>query len=117
MKTVLFIIILTLYATVAFGADVVQIATTRDANGNWINPVVQAVTWDTTVYLTIADGKSTSTTSLQRWAFPVDGGWLKATFTRNILGEYGIRWSHDGELWSEWSPHTIIKPGNPRSGG
>ena len=116
MRTIILTIAIMLLASMAFAADIVQIATTRDASGNWDNPVEQVMTWDATIYPTIADGRSTSTTSLQHWAFPVEGGWLKATFTRIILGEYGIRWSRDGVLWSEWQAHTILKPGKPRAG-
>jgi hypothetical protein len=105
---------LLLLTSTVFAVDVVQVSVVRDSSGQWINPTPQVVTWDVTVYTTVGDPKSTSTTSLQHWAFPFDDGWIKASFNRPILGEYSIRWSRDGELWSDWNSHTIIKPGNPR---
>jgi hypothetical protein len=115
MKT-LIIVLMLLFATVAYCADVVQIADIRDANSKWSNWTVQAVTWDTAVVPDIPDGSSTTTKSLQSWYFPMADGWHKATFTRTKLGEYGIRWSADGIIWSDSTPLTILKPGNAQNG-
>jgi hypothetical protein len=114
MKTLL-IIILLLFATMSYGADVVQIATTRDVTGTWNNWVVQAVTWDTVNVATIGDHIPVSTKVLQTWYFPIDTGWLKATFSRTLLGVYGLRWSRDGELWSNAESVAIENPANARS--
>jgi hypothetical protein len=104
-----------IFVSSAFCADVVQIATTRDAGDKWTGWVVQAVTWDPIIYPTVGDHNPVSTKVLQQWAFLVEGGFIKATFTRNILGTYGLRWSRDGELWSEPNTCVVQGPGQPKN--
>jgi hypothetical protein len=124
MKT-LFIVIMLLFATMGYCADIVQIATTRDANDKWINWIDQTVTWDSIVYTTPrGDSNPVSTTAIQTWAFPILGtnAWLKAIFTRSIIGHYGIRWTRDGDLpdtqrlYSEAETHIIQAPAKPSHG-
>lgn len=108
--------LLMLFVVININADVVQIATTRDATGNWNNWLPQMVTWDTTVIAITQDHYAMSYKALQAWMFPVEGGYIKATFKRLILGEYAIRWSIDGELWSDANSVIILSPKTPKAG-
>lgn len=103
-----------LLSNICFSADVVQISDTRDATGKFNNWVNQVVTWDTTAVVSIPDSSSVSYTALQLWMFPItDNTWVKGSFIRSVLGEYGIRWSRDGIIWSDVSVCSILKPGRP----
>ena len=112
MKKIILIIALLMYSltAMAFAADVVQIATTRDDSGKWDNWVAQAVTWDATVLVDAPDHNSISLKSLQTWLFPVGTGFITATFDRPILGKYALRWSRDGIFFSEPAMVEIQKP-------
>lgn len=117
MKTIIVSLILMFLVTSVYCADVVQIATTRDASGKFNNWVVQVVTWDATPVTDIPDPYATSNNALQIWYFPTsDTEWLKATFLRPILGPYGMRWSRDGLIWSDPAVCVILKPGKPQGG-
>lgn len=116
MKYVIAIFFCLFYiALSAFSENIVQIATTTDTTGHWNNWAAQAVTWDNTVVADVPDHQPSSTKALQTWHFPVTNGFISATFIRKILGVYAIRWSQDGELWSEPTSVIILKPGNPRA--
>ena len=115
MRALISIIVLLLLASICYPADIVQIATTRDTTGHFNNWTVQTVTWDTTIYTDIPDSYAVSYKVLQTWAFPIsEMEYLKATFTRSTLGEYAIRWSRDGVIWSDVSVGIIQRPGRPR---
>lgn len=116
MRIIIAILILLFISTFALAENVVQIATTRDTSGVWNNWIPQAVTWDTTVVAIIQDHYAMSYKALQTWMFPVEGGYIKATFKRLILGEYAIRWSIDGELWSDANSVIILSPKTPKAG-
>ena len=116
MRLIMVILILLFVSTVALAENVVQIATTRDATGVWNNWIAQAVTWDLTVVQIIADHYAISYKVIQTWYFPAESGFIKGTFNRNILGEYAIRWSVDGGLWSEAESVTILQPEKPKAG-
>lgn len=116
MKIVMVILILLFISTLALAENVVQIATTRDNAGIWNNWIAQAVTWDLTVVQIIADHYAMSYKVIQTWYFPIESGFIKGTFNRNVLGEYAIRWSTDGGLWSEAESVIILQPAKPKAG-
>jgi hypothetical protein len=96
-----------------YSADIVQIATTLDSTGHCNNWTILTVTWDTIIYTDVPDHIPTSTKSLQTWMFPIDNGYLKATFIRSV-GIYWIRWSRDGVIFSEPNSIEVRRPATPR---
>lgn len=113
--TLLAIVLLLVFTQISFCTDIVQISDTRNDAGQWINWIEQEVTWDSTIITNIPDHYPISTKAIQTWAFPVENGWIKATFSRTILGVYALRWSHDALLWSDSESVSIQKPGNPHN--
>lgn len=115
LKYMIVFIILFFIAIPVFSENIVQISTTLDISGHFNNWTTQVVTWDNTVIPDVPDHMPMSYKSLQTWYFPVETGFIKATFIRKILGVYAIRWSQDADIWSEPVSVIILKPGNPRA--
>ena len=118
MKIIIFSLIIILCIPLCtYAQNVVQIATTRDATGHWNNWLSQIVTWDLTVLTDAPDHLPMSYKSAQTWYLPTtDTSFIKATFTRKILGAYAIRWSMDnGDIWSDSSSVIILKPNHGKS--
>jgi hypothetical protein len=114
MKTIFISIILLLITNLCFSADVVQISTSRDSLGHWQNWIIQIVIWDLTILTDVPDHNSISTRALQTWFFPVETGFITATFVRP-LGIYALRWSRDGVIFSGDNMVEVKRPDKPNS--
>lgn len=98
--------------SLASAQGVVQLATERDAEtGDFIDWAEIPVTWGSEVVTAVADHRGTDDDSLQEWYVPVAGGWLLFSFIRSQFGEYAVRWSQGGNLWSDLAVVVIISPG------
>lgn len=125
----LLVLIFVLLCSAAYAQDpaVVQIATERDANGKYINPTLQAVTWDTELTAEIGDHWPIGEPGIQEWYIYVYDdsdptlpykdreilGYRKFTFDRQALGVYAIRYHLAGDVDSmtDWSAVVVTKKG------
>jgi len=113
-----------LIAAAAYAQPEVQISDERDASGKFINGAALSVTWemegeDFKEYpeSEVPDHVSQDDDTLQEWFVqkPNADTYWKFSFTRDVKGEYAVRWrpASDG-LWSEWVSITITKAKDPK---
>lgn len=114
MKLALAVVLFLVVVSFAFAQPVINISSTRDTNGKFDQWTEQIVAWETEVIADVPDHKATDDDVLQEWYIPVEGGYQKCSFTRAIKGEYGFRYSNDGQLWSEVVVVEIVKPKKPK---
>jgi len=90
----------------------VQLSTERDATGHFTNWQPLEVTWDATLVADVPDHNATDDDATQEWYVPIsETEWQMFTFKRGQKGEYAVRWSKDGELWSDAAACRIIVRG------
>lgn len=107
--TVVFLVLIFAVSN-AIAQGVVQISTERNAEENFVTWTELTVTWDSDVVSTVPDHRGVDDDSLQEWYVVTAGGWLLFSFVRAEVGEYAIRWSPDGTIWSIPAVVTIIPP-------
>lgn len=117
MNKVVFVVMFSLISFTTFAQDRVQISSERDEEGKFTNWSDLTVDWEADVVTVVPDHSGSDMDSLQEWFVPVSGGWKFFKFTRTELGEYAVRWSRDGTLWSKPGVCEIKEPESPQHKG
>lgn len=120
-------LLLFMFSSLAIAQPEVQISSKRDAKGKFINETVLAVDWemetDNTTFkeyqeADVPDHSSEDDDSFQEWFVEKKantGIYWKFTFTRDIKGEYAVRWRPEStSFWSDWSSCTTTKVKPPK---
>lgn len=125
MKYFLVAMLISLFCiSFAYAQESTQIEFTRerDAQGKWTNWTPLTVVWDAapTPAESVPDHMGIDDDAQQDWYTPFTSvetvTWYKFTFMVDQTGEYAVRLSMAGVLWTEPASCTVKSPAPPRHG-
>lgn len=91
--------------------QIIQLSEERDPGSRiFINWTELIVVWDTEVVTSIPDSNPVDDDILQEFYAVVEDGWKRFSFQRVKRGEYAVRYSGDGQLFSEPAVVRCILP-------